>query len=324
MEESFNHHCPKIDPVPAGAAQPLWSVMIPAYHCASYLRQTLESVLCQDPGPERMGITVVDPCSDQDDPKGVVDEMGRTRLSYVRLAKNGGSTATFNECLRRTTGRLIHILHGDDYVEPGFYREIEALASAYPEMALYCTRGFIVDKDGGLEWVSPRIPHMEKGTRDAAPFFYLHSIPTPAMVIRRSFYEQHGGFNEFLNHTADWEMGIRVVSEGGGVILNKPLVNYRYYGESQTGQFMRMGENLRDCLRFGRLMAARFKEFDTRRHLYRLAGQAEWQIKRFKKAGDGEAVKASRAMWWKTSSLSVKLGKFLYAAYGLLRRKVLR
>ena len=43
--------------------RPLWSVMIPTFHCARFLRQTLESVLSQDPGPDVMQIEIVDDCS---------------------------------------------------------------------------------------------------------------------------------------------------------------------------------------------------------------------------------------------------------------------
>src|SRR5207253_10172288 len=55
-------HRPRIEPVPEGDERPRWSVMIPAYECAGYLVETLESVLAQDPGPDRMQIEVVDDC----------------------------------------------------------------------------------------------------------------------------------------------------------------------------------------------------------------------------------------------------------------------
>jgi len=53
---------PAIDPVAPDASRPLWSVMIPTYNCARYLREALGSVLDQDPGPGAMQVEVVDDC----------------------------------------------------------------------------------------------------------------------------------------------------------------------------------------------------------------------------------------------------------------------
>ena len=64
-----------IFPVPEGIPRPLLSVMIPTYNCANYLRETLTSVLTQDPGVELMQIEVVDDHSTKDDPEAVVREL---------------------------------------------------------------------------------------------------------------------------------------------------------------------------------------------------------------------------------------------------------
>ena len=63
-----------IPTIPEDICCPLWSVMIPTYNCARYLRETLASVLAQDPGPEVMQIKVIDDCSTLDDPEAVVTE----------------------------------------------------------------------------------------------------------------------------------------------------------------------------------------------------------------------------------------------------------
>ena len=74
----MNPHCARIGPVDAAFVRPVWSVMIPTYHCARYLGETLRSVLAQDPGPDAMQIEVVDDHSTQDDPERVVREVGPT------------------------------------------------------------------------------------------------------------------------------------------------------------------------------------------------------------------------------------------------------
>src|SRR5262245_31425455 len=106
-----------------GSPRPLWSVMIPKFNCARFLRQTLESVLCQDPGPEVMEIEVVDDCSTKDDPEQVVRDVGRGRVKFYRQKQNVGHTRNFETCLQRTSGQLVHLLHGDDAVIRGFYQK---------------------------------------------------------------------------------------------------------------------------------------------------------------------------------------------------------
>lgn len=61
--------------------RPTWSVVIPTYNCADFLRITLKGVLDQDPGPDEMQIEVVDDVSTKDDPEGVVRELGKGRVS---------------------------------------------------------------------------------------------------------------------------------------------------------------------------------------------------------------------------------------------------
>jgi glycosyltransferase involved in cell wall biosynthesis len=100
--------------------------MIPSHDCAPYLRETLASVLAQDPGPDRMQIEVVDDGS-PDDPRAVVDELGRGRVDFFRQSRNVGHVANFHTCVERSRGRLVHLLHGDDCVRDGFYAAMERL-----------------------------------------------------------------------------------------------------------------------------------------------------------------------------------------------------
>src|SRR6266480_475240 len=97
-------HTPGIGRVREEGHRPFWSVMIPTYNCGDYLRRTLGSVLSQDSGPEQMQIEVVDGCSTKDDPKAIVEKLGRGRVGFSRLTSNQGAAYTFNTCIERARG----------------------------------------------------------------------------------------------------------------------------------------------------------------------------------------------------------------------------
>ena len=67
--------------------RPFWSVMIATYNSGRLFRRALESVLCQDQGPERMQIEVVDGCSAEDNPEEITKELGKGRVTFSRLRR---------------------------------------------------------------------------------------------------------------------------------------------------------------------------------------------------------------------------------------------
>ncbi len=314
MQSSSTIPSAAVQPVPESVARPLWSVMIPAFNCASFLAQTLESVLAQDPGPALMHIEVVDDCSTKDDPQAVVEALGRGRVQFFRQPHNVGAITNFNTCIERSRGHLVHILHGDDYVLPGFYAKIGQAGEAHPECAAFFTRSFIVTENDELESLSNRIAHLEKPSKQPGSQFYTNDIRTPAVVVRRSFYEAHGGFLTPLVHVADWEMWLRTISLGTALMINEPLASYRSFPGNDTGRLARTGENLRDYLRLRDILAARFAKFDVTRFDSMVLEAAKAQAARFAKLDDAVAVAANhqiaRDLAGRVPSATKKAGLF--------------
>lgn len=287
---------PHIPLIPSNYVRPLWSVMIPTFNCAHLLRETLESVLVQDPGPDQMQIEVVDDCSTKDDPEKVVEEVGKGRVSFYRQPKNQGVTKNFNSCVLRSRGFFVHILHGDDLVTPAFYSTLEGLAKQFPSAALLATRAFHIDESGEIDSLNDRLPSLASPSTNASPFYYNNPFRTPAMVIRRDFYETHGGFYETLCHTADWEMWVRAIALGSGVVINRPLAKYRWFAGNDTSKLMRTGENLRDYLRLAEILTTRHPDFDMAKFRYLTARIAKHQAKRFAEKGDLAARDANQVL----------------------------
>jgi hypothetical protein len=72
-----------------------------------------------------------------------------------------GTVACFNHCIRHARGHWVHILHGDDTVRPGFYKQLRTGVEAHPEAGAALTRGDLYRRARQLD----RILEME--ARDA-------------------------------------------------------------------------------------------------------------------------------------------------------------
>jgi GT2 family glycosyltransferase len=246
-----------IAPVPASVDRPLWSVMIPAYNCAHYLRETLAGVLAQDPGTDRMQIEVVDDRS-TDEPGAVVGELGAGRVEYFRQAQNVGKVRNLNTCVERSRGRLVHILHGDDAVREGYYDAIERLFDTHPEIGAAFCRYISMDGEGKWETIGELEPD-GRGLLDGwlERIALGQRLQTPCMVVRRSVYEQLGGFDARLTHCEDWEMWTRIAASFPVAYEPEPLAVYRVHSRSSSDRSLSTGENVVDLRRAIEIIRAR-------------------------------------------------------------------
>ncbi len=147
MKLSRNLQPPAIPVLNDSADRPLWSVMVPTHNCADTLERTLRSVLDQDPGRAIMQIAVVDDCSNRDDPEAVVRKIAGDRVEFTRQVRNRGHASNFNSCIIKARGRLVHILHGDDWVRKSFYTNLETGFATGSVGASFC-RSVYIDHEG--------------------------------------------------------------------------------------------------------------------------------------------------------------------------------
>jgi len=283
---------PRIDPVTAETPRPLWSVMIPTYNCAKYLEKTLESVLCQDLGPDKMQIQVVDDCSTQDDPEAVTRRIGKGRIQFSRNEKNTGlCSKNFNQCLRQSTGTYVHLLHGDDFVLPGFYASIENAIETKPFCGMVINRSFTVNEKGEIESLA------ERGAKSDGPHFlfqshlYQNTFFTPGLVFRRAALEKNGGFREDLVHCADWEITARIYTKEGSIYLNDPKACYRIFKNSDTNRLASTGENVRDYIRLLTVFEASGYKINRDRFLINALATVKHSCIKFKKENNSTALK---------------------------------
>jgi glycosyltransferase involved in cell wall biosynthesis len=298
---------PLIKEVSKEIVRPRWSIMIPTYNCAAFLKKTLESVLSQDLGEELMQIEVVDDCSTKDNPEQVVNEIGKGRVKFYRKPKNEGAIPNFNTCIERSKGELIHILHGDDWVLPGYYSRIENCATKYPETSLFSTRVFYTDEAEIVFKELPRVVDFEnQPSKNVNDFWELNPLLFPGVTVRRSAYESLGGFRLDLVHTADWEMWIRVINEYGGMILPEILASYRMFEGNDTSKLAKSAENLNDYLRLSNYFS-KYPSFEPDKFMNMVNELAQKQLDMFNRIGDKASVEKNQKFIFKNSSIKDKI-----------------
>ncbi len=321
-------HRPRFTPVPELTPRPLWSVMVPAYNCADYLRETLASVLAQDPGSDRMQIEVVDDCS-TDDPQAVVNELGADRVEYYRQAQNVGKVRNFNTCIERSRGRLVHVLHGDDAVREGFYGAIERLFDSYPEIGAAFCRYISMDANGKWETIGDPEPD-GRGVLDGwlERIALGQRLQTPCMVVRRSVYEQLGGFDARLTHCEDWEMWTRIAGGFPVAYEPEPLALYRVHSQSSSDRSLSTGENVVDLRRAIEINRARLTperaDQITRDALEIAAVTAIRRAGRMVQAGHAAAARAQVREALRTSRAPAVLERLALLGARWLRYEVTR
>ena len=235
-----------IQPIPGGEARPLWSVMIPTYNCANYLRKALASVLAQDPGAELMHIEVIDDYSTHDDPAAVVAELGENRVGFYQQPVNVGVPANFDTCLQRSRGHLVHILHGDDFVLEGFYEKMQQSFAKHAGLGAAFCRQIFIDEEGSQKEFSD-LEQTESGILSnwLERLASEQRIMTPSIVVKREAYEKLGGFDHRLRCSEDWEMWVRIAANYPIWYEVEPLAAYRMHTNSNTGRHIRTGEDMK-------------------------------------------------------------------------------
>jgi glycosyltransferase involved in cell wall biosynthesis len=128
---------------------PHFSVIIPVYNRAQVLESAIRSVLAQT--EQDFEIVVVDDGS-HDDPKGVIEKIGDTRIRFHSQA-NGGGGAARNAGIDLARGRYVALLDSDDHFLPGHLATMRRLLEGRTNTVGYAR--MVVDRGEGRTFLKP-------------------------------------------------------------------------------------------------------------------------------------------------------------------------
>ncbi len=195
---------------------PTVSVLIPCYNAASYVGETLESVLRQT-WPE-LDIVVVDDGS-TDGSADVIRGFARPNLRYVRQS-NAGAAAARNRAFAESRGAFIQFLDADDLLDVDkIERQMVRLAKR-PDCVTSAEWGRFFG-DSSLTRFEP-----EPVWRDLDPLDWLvqaresHEMLFPAIwLVPRAIVQAAGPWDETLTLGDDGEYFTRVLLQAREVLF---------------------------------------------------------------------------------------------------------
>jgi glycosyltransferase involved in cell wall biosynthesis len=246
MSEEFT----AITPIAAGS-RPIVSVMIPVYQPDLFLIDAVKSVLAARMDHDEMQIAIVDDASPTTDVAGLIEQIGATnRVELHRAERNRGLAGNWNYCLQLARGRIVHVLHQDDVVAPNFYRRMLPAFAKHPSVGMAFCRHAFVDESNRTERVSHRERWFAGTLNNWLPkISEWQRIQCPAALVRRSVYEQVGGYRPDLRYALDWEMWVRIAAQFPVWYEPRVLAHYRRHASSETNRLRSMSKLDADVLK---------------------------------------------------------------------------
>ena len=202
-----------------------FSVIMPLYNKAPYVRKAVESVVGQTYGDWELWM--VDDGS-TDGSGDVAKSFTDSRIHYHKQ-ENAGVGAARNNGVAQSTAPWICFLDADDWWEPTFLEEMAGLIDRHPDAGIYGTSYYIVKN--GQKRVAPIgvAEGFEEGEINYC-HVYAKTLCMPltsiSVCMPRAIFDETGGFKHHLKLGEDFDLWIRIALKHKVALLNKPLSNY--------------------------------------------------------------------------------------------------
>lgn len=204
------------------------------------IRDAIESVVNQNyPNIEYL---IIDGGSSQES-LNIIHEY-RHKITKIVSERDAGIYDAMNKGLSLATGDIIGFLNSDD-----FYNGLDVISKVVRTME----DGGFDAVYGDLDYVKLNSKHRivrrwRSGPMKLDRFYKGWMPPHPTFFVRKSVYQQFGGFNQQLKHAADYELMLRLlfVYKVKAGFIPHVLVKMRLGGQSNRSLRNRLLANLED------------------------------------------------------------------------------
>ena len=216
-----------------------FSIVIPAHNGESFIRQAIESALCQTRNADE--VIVIDDASE--DTTAEITKSYGSKIQYYFNQKATGFVDAWNRAIERASGDFVTIFHQDDLLHPYYLEHIEKAVVRFPTVRLFYTACNYIDEDGAVIKTPPDPHSLEPVLFSGREYArnYLKGVITnnhihrcPGVMTYRHLLLNECTYRKEAGHIADDDFFLRVGAFTDVVGISQPLASYRHHSGSET------------------------------------------------------------------------------------------
>ncbi len=202
------------------------SVIIPVYKVENYLRETIESVIHQTLGFDKIQLILVNDGSPDNSEKICLEykEKYPDNVVYIKQ-ENAGVSAARNHGLRYATGKYVNFLDSDDKWDKEAFKKGVSLLEKYPEtgFAIYPMKYF----EGSTAFHTLHPMFTKTRRYDIREDYSLIKMSSCSILFRRTVLENHS-FSQTLKVAEDSKLVTEIALENPiNIMISDCNYNYR-------------------------------------------------------------------------------------------------
>ena len=203
------------------------SVIIPAYNQAGYLAKAIQSVL--DQTWSDFEILVIDDGS-TDDTREIAQAFRDERIRYI-FQDNRGLSAARNTGIVHSTGTYISYLDADDQFLPEKLALLLEALENHPHFGFAAGQAIPVDEDNRPVGEIFNVPL----PNESHNWLLGNPLHVGSVMIRRTWQEKAGFFDDTLRSYEDWDMWLRLARVACPMTwVPQPVSLYRFHQKQMT------------------------------------------------------------------------------------------
>ncbi len=220
---------------------PKVSVVITCYNYAQYVAGALDCALSQT--YSNLEIIVVNDGSTDDTDAVIQPYLSEARVRYIHQSNSGQAHAK-NVGAQKATGTWIAFLDADDRWQRN---KLERQSQFFqdPKVGVIFSRMSILNDSEQEVLLSQDHPHFRPRSGAVTNFLIFDNfIPFSSSVVRKTLFDQVGGFDESLAMGIDWDLWLKLSVLTEFKFVDEALLKYR---QGHTGQMSRNLEKRAEC-----------------------------------------------------------------------------